>query len=78
MWDVASGKQVKSVKHDDPVNAVAFSPDGKYLAEVASIRRIYSGGIQKVSYIKCSLWICLIKLVNHYEILGRCSGDRQL
>ena len=32
MWDVASGGEVARVSHEDSVNGVAFSPNGKYLA----------------------------------------------
>ncbi len=31
VWDVVTGKEIARKKHDDRVNAVAFSPDGKYV-----------------------------------------------
>src|SRR5207247_10255714 len=31
LWDVASGRQVREFADPAPVNAVAFSPDGKYI-----------------------------------------------
>jgi WD40 repeat protein len=32
LWDVASGRLLRSLRHDDEVMAVAFSPDGLLLA----------------------------------------------
>lgn len=32
IWDAATGKQILVLNHDDHVNNVVFSPDGKYVA----------------------------------------------
>jgi WD40 repeat protein len=32
VWDVASGEEVAGIPHNNGVNDIAFSPDGKYLA----------------------------------------------
>ena len=32
LWDAATGKQIFVLNHDDLVNIVVFSPDGKYVA----------------------------------------------
>jgi WD40 repeat protein len=32
IWDTAKGKELIAVEHDDSVQSVAFSPDGKLLA----------------------------------------------
>ena len=31
-WDVASGKLMKSIKHEDSVVSVTYSPDGGFIA----------------------------------------------
>ncbi len=41
LWDVASGKEVRTLKeHSDSVYAVAFGPDGKLLASAAADRAV--------------------------------------
>src|SRR6266496_3248733 len=32
VWETSSGKQIARFTHDESVSAIAFSPDGKYLA----------------------------------------------
>ncbi len=32
LWDLSTGKEISAVQHEDIVNNVTFSPDGKYIA----------------------------------------------
>jgi WD40 repeat protein len=34
VWEIASGREVSRISHRDPIKAVAFSPDGKYLLTI--------------------------------------------
>src|SRR5262249_52379478 len=43
-WDVATGKQVRQIKHTDRVNKVALSPDGKLLAFIDVTKHEWRGG----------------------------------
>lgn len=39
IWDIKAGKQVLSITgHTAPVNAIAFSPDGKLIASGSQIK----------------------------------------
>jgi WD40 repeat protein len=40
LWNVATGKLVKEIAHDSPVNAAALTPDGKVLATIDAHLRI--------------------------------------
>jgi WD40 repeat protein len=39
LWDVQTGKEIRSFPHDDEVSALAWSPDGKSLATVTKTGR---------------------------------------
>jgi WD40 repeat protein len=45
LWDVASGRLVKSLSHADEVMAVAFSRDGSLLASGGYDKQIYLWGV---------------------------------
>lgn len=49
VWDVLTGQEVMLLRHDDPVMAVGFSPDGKYLATATAVEDPDTG--QSRSYI---------------------------
>lgn len=46
LWDVISGEQILTLPLENNVNAVAFSPDGRYLIAGCDDGRIYVWGIE--------------------------------
>ncbi len=40
MWEISTGKEVIRMKHDNKVNSVAFSPDGKYVVSGSGDRTV--------------------------------------
>lgn len=46
LWEVATGREVRTLQHSDRVSSVAFSPDGKLLASGDSIFGIAKGTVK--------------------------------
>jgi WD40 repeat protein len=47
VWDVNTGKQFLRLEHDDYVQSVAFSPDGKLIASIGKEVRLWESGTGK-------------------------------
>jgi WD40 repeat protein len=47
LWDVASGRMVRTLSHGDEATSVAFSPDGTLLASGAYDSKVYLWGISR-------------------------------
>ncbi len=51
IWDVASGRVLQTLRHDDKINWIAFSPDGKWLAsdgkQVVNVWEIATGRLAR-------------------------------
>lgn len=45
LWDVESGRLLRSLPHNDQLMTVAFSPDGRLLAAGCDDNQIYLWGI---------------------------------
>jgi WD40 repeat protein len=43
LWDVASGRQIRSFRHGSPVRQAVFHPQNKWLASITSGGNVHMG-----------------------------------
>ena len=79
LWNIESGKEVRSLKHVDLVTDVAFNPNGQLLAS-ANLDRIYlwdfESGDQLGELAKHKGWVKSIAFSPNGSVLGSASNDK--